>query len=499
MNLETPNYPIHAFPEILSLSILEQFNNNEAALPTIGCSLISALSGAIQDKVDVEWMPGSIVPSTVNTLSIDISGSRKTTADRKIKKVFADFEKIALLLMRPMLAANRARQLIWKAQYDRLEKQMKDDSLDEDLLEEFQVELENHLLAKPTALHPPKIAYRDATPEALAKCLSAWPSGLLTTSEAGAIFGGRTMSNLGFFSSLWDGEELRIDRASGESYVVEAPRLSLALMAQELTFAKFLSGQGHLARDNGFLARFLVCQPTPLAGTRFGMYATGSWEHHERVQARLMDILKSGIPVDGARTERKILLLSVDARIQMKIFSDKVETELAFGRYLSDVRDCASKISENAVRLAGLFHFFSNTDGSISAETIKRSIDICTWHMLEFKRLFGEKPAIPLEVEDAVLVEKCLATFSINRPGTNCLPKKYLFTHGPNAVRKKARLDLALQVLWSQGKINVEKVNGTFMVFLNPYFFAGVNQSNYTAPPQSYQPVPPRWRLGDPP
>ena len=107
------------------------------------------------------------------------------------------------------------------------------------------------------------------------------------------------MSNLGFFSERWDGDDLRIDRASSESYIVESPRLTISLMVQEKTFAKFLSNQGSLARDNGFLARFLVCYPDSLEGSRFGRNATGSWEHHEAFQSRLLEILMSGIPIDG--------------------------------------------------------------------------------------------------------------------------------------------------------------------------------------------------------
>lgn len=486
MNIfQTPNYPVDSFPQKLRSVICEQFNNNEAALPTIGCSLIGALSGAIQDKVDVERMPGSLTPCAVNTWVVAGSGARKTTVDKMMMKVFSVFEKNALETMKPQIAAQKAKHLIWKAEFDRQEKLLKSESVDEDLIEEIQIELEELILNEPKPIQIPRILYRDATPEAIAKGLYAWSSGLLNTSEAGALLGGRTMSNLGFLSGLWDGDDLRIDRASSASYIVEGPRLTISLMVQEKTFGKFLSGQGGLARDNGFLARFLVCYPDPLEGSRFGANATGSWEHHEAFQSRLMEILMSGIPVDGVRGDRKVLALSVDAQVHLKIFSNKVEIDLGLGCFLSDIKDCASKVAENAVRLAGLFHYYEGIEGPISSDTMKRAVDICTWHMLEFKRLFGDTPDIPLEFQDAVSLEKCLSSFSVRRPGVNWVPKKYLFTHGPNAIRKKARLDLALQVLMGQGKIVMQRVNNTTVVLLNSYWFPAVNQGGYWPPPGS--------------
>ncbi|MDI1269461.1 MAG: YfjI family protein [Polaromonas sp.] len=490
MNSQSSAYPTWAFPPKLQAAILEQWNNNEAPFPTIAASVIGALSAAIQDKVDVERIPGSRVPCSVNTWVVGGSGSRKTTIDRMLMKVFSVFEKAALEKMKPQLAAEKAKRLVWEFDLERLKKKLKGDPDHDMCAEEIQFELETLLLNEPKQSPIPKILYRDATPEAIAKGLSAWRSALLNTSEAGALLGGRTMSNLGFFSSLWDGDDLRIDRASSESYVVTGPRLTISLMVQEKTFAKFLSTQGSLSRDNGFLARFLVCYPTPLEGTRFGAFATGSWENHEALQSRLLEILMRGIPEDGVSLVRKVLTLSLDAQVALKIFSDQVEADIAPGRFLSDIKDFASKVAEHAIRLGGLFHYYEGNEGPISGDTLRRAVEICTWHMLEFKRLFAESPETPLELQDAMALERCIASFSAARPGQQWVPKKYLFTHGPNAVRKKARLDLALQVLWEQGKITVHIDKKTILVALNPYFFPAVNQCGYIPPHHPQQPPP---------
>ena len=482
--LETPNYPFASFPPALRAVLWEQSLNNEGALPTIGCSLIGVLSAAIQDKVDVERMPGHRLPCCVNTLVIGGSGSRKTTVDRMLTKVCSTFEELAKEHMKPEIAAQKAKHLIWKSSLERLEKALKTlPADDEEAAEELQEELEDLLLSEPQRISTPKILYKDATQEAICKGLSSWPSAFLNSSEAGAILGSRTMSNLGFFNGLWDGDGLRVDRAASDSYAVEAPRLTLSLMVQERTFTKYLLNKGSLARDNGFLARLLPCYPAPLEGTRFGNYSTGSWMQLDAFHVRILEILMSGLPVDGVRPERKLLTLSLGAQTTLKRFSDQVETDLGSGRFLSDVKDCASKVAENSVRLAGLFHYYEGEGSQISGDTMSQAINICSWHMLEFKRLFAEAPEMPLEFQDAMALEKCLMDYSFAHPGQNWVPKKYLFTHGPNAVRKKARLDLALHVLWQQGKITLHRDNRTMLVILNPWNFPSVNQGGHFTPP----------------
>ena len=500
-NIESPNYPIGAFPTKLQLVILEQYNNNEAALPTIGCSIIGALSAAIQDKGDVEVRPGTVKPYSINTLVIAGSGARKTTVDAMMMKAASCFEENAFLTLKPQHAKQKAQRLVWTADVERLEKQLCKGVADKDQLKLIQHKLGELYLNEPTQVPTPNILYRDATPEAIAKGLDAWPSAWLTTSEAGPLLSGRTMSNLGLFNSLWDGDALTVDRASSESYVVERPRLTISLMVQEKAFARFLANQGSLARDIGFLARFLVCFPTPLEGTRFGLNATGSWPHHEAFQARLLEILMSTLPVDGVMPTREVLTLSDEARAALKDFTDQVERQLAPGQALHDVSDCASKIGENAVRLGALFHYYEGCKGPITSDTLLRAIEICKWHLLEFIRLFRESPELPPEIQDAMAVEKFLSDRLLTFPRANMVPKRYLLTYGPNSIRKKVRLDLALQVLSSEGKITVHRERKMYWVHLNPVFFPAVipyayqvNYHQHLSPvlPQGSSPVLPR-------
>lgn len=491
-NLETPNYPVNSFPPALSAAIWEQHHNSEAPLSMIGTSLLGALSGAMSDKVDVERFPGSSIPTVVFTLVVAGSGSRKSFIDRMIMKVFRVFEKQALELMKRDIAMRKAATIKWKADYDRIDRLLKTE-IGEEEQQLLQTSLAELLVNEPPQIKIPKILYRDATPEAIAKGLYRWSTGLLNSNEAGAILNGRTMSNQEFFNGLWDGEDLIIDRASLESFVVVDPRLTVSLMLQEKPFTSFLNGKGRLAEDNGFLARFLICYPNPLEGTRFNFNSTGSWHCLETVHARLMEILMSGLPKDGVRPPRKVLKLSLEAHAHLENFSNLVESELGVSRFFSDMKGSASKAAENVVRLAGLFHCYEGFEGPIGAEILQRAIAIVKWYLLEFKRLFSTKPQMPLELQDAITLERTIGAYAAARPGVSHVPKSYLFTHSPPSLRNKARLDLALHVMCSQNRVGVQRINNKWWVLLNPAFFVSVNYVGYSQQYSSQLPPPVNW------
>ena len=458
----------------------------------IGASLLGALSGSISDKVDVERFPGSSIPTAVFTLVVAGSGSRKSSIDRMIMKVFRAFEKQALELMKRDVAVQKAATIKWKATYDRIDRLLKTE-IDEEQQQLLQTSLAELLVNEPPQIKIPKILYRDATPEAIAKGLYRWSTGLLNSNEVGAILNGRNMSNQEFFNGLWDGEDLIIDRAGLDSFVVVDPRLTVSLMLQEKPFTNFLNGKGCLAEDNGFLARFLICYPNPLEGTRFNLNSAGSWHYLETFHARLTEILMSGLPKEGIRPPRKVLKLSSEAHVLLKNFSNIVEAELGTSRFFSDMKGSASKAAENAVRLAGLFHYYEEMEGPISAEILQRATDVVKWYLLEFKRLFGEKQQMPLELQDAITLERTIGAYAAARPGLNHVPKSYLFTHSPPSLRNKARLDLALQVMCSQNRIGLHRVNNKWWVLLNPAFFPSINYVGYPQQYSSHLPPSANW------
>lgn len=133
----------------------------------------------------------------------------------------------------------------------------------------IQKRLSEHLALKPKAPRIRSMVIHDATPEAIAWHLHAvQPSAGLISAEGGTILNGRAMHQLPMLNTLWDGGDIIVNRKNEVSFKVRNARLTINLMVQYLTFKKFLARRGLLARDNGFLARALICDPPSTQGIR---------------------------------------------------------------------------------------------------------------------------------------------------------------------------------------------------------------------------------------
>lgn len=129
----------------------------------------------------------------------------------------------------------------------------------------------------------------------------------------------------------------------------------MALQVQEPTLREFFARSGALARGTGFLARFLVTWPESTQGHRPFTEAPANWPHLAASHQRIAAILANPTPMDeeGALSPA-LMMLAPDAKKAWVEFHDAVESELASGGELYDVRDLASKTADNAVRLAAL-------------------------------------------------------------------------------------------------------------------------------------------------
>ena len=106
------------------------------------------------------------------------------------------------------------------------------------------------------------------------------------------------MRNLATLNQLWDGNPLRIDRRTSDSFSVQGARLTMALQVQESTLRAFFDSTKGLARGTGFLARFLVSWPASTQGFRPFTEAPANWPALATFNNRLTAILNRPVPID---------------------------------------------------------------------------------------------------------------------------------------------------------------------------------------------------------
>lgn len=110
--------------------------------------------------------------------------------------------------------------------------------------------------------------FKDTTIAALKQGLNVLRSVGLFAPEAGNLISSRAFADIGLWNEIWDGST-PVDRASGESFVIENARGSMSIMLQPGIFEKFMKKKGKEARELGLWSRFFITYPPSWEGIRF--------------------------------------------------------------------------------------------------------------------------------------------------------------------------------------------------------------------------------------
>jgi putative DNA primase/helicase len=430
------------------------------------------LSLAIQAIYDVERASALHSPTGLFLLTIADSGERKSTCDRLFTRAIIDYEDAQAEAAKPAIKNYNANIDAWEAKRGGVKDQIRQLAKSNKPTGSQEADLRELEHDKPEPPRIPHLLYADATPEALAYSLAKqWPSGGVVSAEAGIVFGSHgmgkdsVMRNLATLNQLWDGASLKIDRKTSESFAVRGARLTVALQVQTETLNNFFEKSGALARGTGFLARFLVSWPESTQGHRPFTEAPEKWPFLGAFNRRITEILNISAPIneDGA-LEPQMLTLIPEAKAAWIEFHDGIETELSGGGVLFDVRDVASKITDNAVRLAALFHVFEGGVGAISLDSFERASAIAAWHLNESRRFLGEI-ALPVELADAVRLNDWLIQHC-KREHTHYVAKRYAQQYG--TVRDAKRLDAAITGLVEMDRVQIRRDGKKISIWLNP-------------------------------
>jgi len=472
-------YPHEALPDQLRLAVMEVQQFTKAPVALVASSALASLSLVCQGLVDVRRAEGLIGPVGLFTLVIAESGERKSSSDGYFRKPIDQYERDQHEAGKPVLREYEKAQAAWDARVTGIKDRIRKLSREGKPTDAAERELSECYEQKPVRPRVPRLAYSDVTPEALAYGLATeWPSGGILSAEAGSVLGGHAMNaesimrNMAQFNTLWDGNPLRVDRRTSESFVANGVRLTIGLQVQPQTLLAFFEKHGALARGIGFLARFLFSWPESTQGTRFFSHAPHSWPALNRMAVRLRQLLDTPVNIDNGALTLHVLSFSDAAQDKWIAIHDAIESELAPAGELIDVRDVASKAADNVARLAALFHVLrSGPSGLIQPEDVVRAGKIVTWHLQEAKRFFRiamPKPATRLAIElDEFLVRRCRESGKVSISGTHALQ------YGPGALRQRAALDEVLAQLSSHGRVRLRNVNKTLQIDVHPDLLGG--------------------------
>lgn len=473
MKIAPEPYPEDALPGIIRAAVEEVAEFVKAPLPLVASSALAAVSLACQAHFDVkraERLQGAV---GLFLLTIADSGERKSTCDGFFSSAIRKYQEEQAEAMKPAINEYQAAIAAWEAERDGIISAIKEAGKKGKSTDKLRTDLMQLQHEKPEPPRVPRLLLGDETPENLAWSLAKqWPSAGVLSSEAGIVFGAHGMGrdsimrNLGLLNVLWDGGTHSIGRRTSESFEVRGARLTVALQVQELTLREFFARSGGLARGTGFLARFLVAWPKSTQGYRKFTESPEDWPHLAAFHRRISEILNQPTPIDnGGALMPAMLTLTPEAKTSWVEYHDIIETELASGGELYDVRDVASKSADNAVRLAALFQVFEyGMSSAIELDSFERASRIAAWHLHESRRFFGEL-ALPAELADAARLDNWLIEYC-HRERTHLVPIREAQRLG--TIRNKEKLAAALRELEEIDRVRVVQEGRRKIIKVNP-------------------------------
>lgn len=473
--VEPMEYPVDALPQVIRDAVLEVHRFVQSPASLIASSALSTLSLAVQPHVDVQRAEELTGPVSLYFLTIADSGERKTTVDKLFMQPIKQYESEQHAAASLEIKTHKAAREAWEAElegYKAAIKQATRAGKGGDL-ERLKEVIQLHRQKEPKEPRLPKLTLGDATSESLAHDLAhRWPSAAMISTEGGLFFGGHSMKRenskrtLGIYNLLWDGQPIDVDRRTSESFRVEGVRLTVGLQVQEPVLREAFENDGGLMRGSGFLARCLVAHPESTQGYRPFTEQDG-WPALDAFRRRIRGILEQPLAHDpDYRLLPGMLSLSPDAKQAFIAFYNRIESELRNGGTYQDVRDCASKIAENAARIAALFQFFTHGGGAISLENFEAAMRIAEWHLNEARRFFGEI-ALPSDLANTVQLERWLVDYC-RKNAVNSVSKNFIRQYGPGRLRNAALLEEAIEELAELNRAALVQEDRTCVIKINP-------------------------------
>ena len=310
----------------------------------------------------------------------------------------------------------------------------------------------------------------------------------LSTDEAGQFFNGHTMksdtagSALGAITKLYSSGIAGRTRSQKNAYANPRTkaydvRMTFLLQGQRVVLEKALTDP--LMSGQGFLARAMIACPEDLRGKRV-------WNDPKRRNDRphdnpclidywsrcqiLLDPLPANLPSDstGAPNRIKMQWANNEAVQAFEDGMQAIENRQANGQVLEYLKAYASRMAENATRIASLMAFFDGRK-TITTDDITRAFMLVEYSTAERLRYLDATPTG--EQNDSEKLS-CWLVDKARGKNPHKLSRTYIANNAPNPMRKNTKLlQNELDKLESAKHIKQEVEGRSKVILINPKLY----------------------------
>lgn len=393
---EQQPFPVDAFPRIMEKAIADVHRVDQAPIEVVAMGALAVVSIALQDRIDVVRLNQAPSPVSLNLLNISKSGDGKTIVEKNFLSIIADFEKESLkkqsirqdAIERELSFLERKRKNLGA----RIGRPTKRGPSPDDLEEEWYALHEKIEALEDAKSSQPQWLFSEGSYEGLRRVLEGEGRAIGVVSfDAGAVLNGMLTTNPTQLNNLWDGKGIVAPLASGTSRAHD-PRLTMLLATQPSELQAFLDKpRGGRALGNGFFARFLYAESTP-------------------VMVQISTERKATPGVDAFKERLRTILEAPDTGTRQNIRMNERAAEY-WASYFNTLRQVESqtpwveeisgfvrKLPEQAARIAALFQCVEGYgdiwspawSGPIDERTMRKAVQLCDWFMHSYRAGFSE-------------------------------------------------------------------------------------------------------------
>lgn len=458
-------YPIHAFTGSLRRVIEAVAYYAQVPLGMAGNNVLGALADIGQRFIDAPIGHGHM-PASLILITEGESGSGKTQA---------------MSLTHCKIEAHERQQ--YESYLQDLE------VWESDKIELKGAELKEYLSNTPKPTNP-KTVFDDATIEPI---LDKFVDGEISnaswaTDEAGQFFNGHTMKGdtagnaLSAITKLYSSGRVARQRSQKSAHATPRTdaydvRMTLLLQGQRVILEPALTDP--LMNGQGFLARALIACPEDLRGKRVlndeqrnedNPYDNPDLLEYWARSDALLNPLPANELKDAQGTSQRLKIKWKDnhARQVFNNLAQDIENRQANGQALVYLKAYASRMAENASRIASLIAFFEKRQ-TITADDITRAFMLVEYSTAERLRYLDATPTG--EQNDS---EKLSCWLVKKAQGKNLhkLSRTYIANNAPNPMRKNTKLlQSELAKLESAKHIRQEMEGRSKVIFVNPKLY----------------------------
>jgi len=351
-----PVFPVDALPEPLRSWCMATAEATQTPIDLSALLSLAICSGAVARRVEIVAGRGWIEPVNLYVACLLEPANRKSavfgSATRPLREIERDLAAEAAPVMAKLLSERRIKEASLKAAEKKAASGCAE-SMDTARA------LAEELAAEPVPVEP-KLIVDDATAEAIEMALAAQGGRLIVAGCEGGLFdvmAGRYSSgvgNLDCFLKGHAGDDLRVDRVTRGSIVVERCCLTLAYSVQPDVIRGLASKPSF--RGRGLIGRFLYAVPeSPLGKRRIDPEPVS-----DRLALAYASAVRRLSELRGDGDEPEALRLADDAGACFRDWQAEVERMLAEDGRLELLRDWGGKLCGLTARLAAVMHLVEN-------------------------------------------------------------------------------------------------------------------------------------------